>query len=57
LLKGHEGSPKRNHSCDFAADVTNATARLIADRHDEEAIEDEEIHPRVVAVSGSLENF
>jgi hypothetical protein len=50
LLKGHEGSPKRNHSCDFAADVTNATARLIADRHDEEAIEDEAIHPRVVAV-------
>ena len=31
------------------AGVTNATAWLIADRHDDEAIEDEATHLRVVA--------
>jgi hypothetical protein len=31
------------------AGVINATARLIADRHDDEAIEDEATHLRVVA--------
>ena len=33
----------------MAAGVTNATAWLMADRHDDEAIEDEETHLRVVA--------
>jgi hypothetical protein len=31
----------------IAAGVTNATAWLIVDRHDDEAIEDEETHLRV----------
>jgi len=33
----------------IAVGVTNATAWLMADRHDDEAIEDEATHLRVVA--------
>jgi hypothetical protein len=33
----------------IAAGVTNATAWRMADRHDDEGIEDEETHLRVVA--------